>query len=502
MTEEYNALIQTNTWTLVPAHPSYSLVGCKWVFRLKQNADGSTNRYKARLVAKGFHQKEGLDYTETFSPVIKPFSIRIILNIALQYNWCLLQLDVSNAFLHGSMKEQVFMSQPPGFIDKTKPNHVCLLNRSIYGLKQAPRAWYERLVQALLQFGFHTSKCDTSLFIHYTSTTLTFILVYVDDIIISGNSTSFCKEVIHHLQQQFPVKELGPLHFFLGIEVTRTPNTIFLHQSKYILDLLTKSNMTDSKLCITPCSSSLKLDNISGDLLPNPTEYRSIVGSLQYLTWTRPEIAYSVNLVAQFMHSPRVPHMTAAKIILRYLKGTLNHGLLYQKSPSLSIQAYSDADWAGCPMDRKSTSGYVIFMGNNPISWSSKKQNTVSRSSTESEYRALAYTATELTWIAHLLQSIHQPLQVVLVRHCDNISAISLCSNPVFHGRSKHIEVDFHYIRELVQQKQLLIQYIPTADQSADILTKALSSAKHNSFKLKLSVCPPFSLRGAIRSTS
>ncbi|KAM2632204.1 hypothetical protein EV1_022966 [Malus domestica] len=484
MQNKFNALQSTGTWVFVPPTSSQNVVGCKWVFRLKKNPDGSIERYKARLVAKGFHQQEGLDYHETFIPVAKPVTIRILLTFAIQFNWFLHQLDISNAFLHGDLKEDVFMVQPPGFQDPSLPNHVCQLKKSLYGLKQAPRAWFDKLFQALQSLGFTQSSSDASLFVLQVPS-LVIVLVYVDDILISGPNVSLCKRVIQQLSTLFPVKDLGPLHYFLGLEVHRTTNSLFLHQGKYLIDLLHKTNMDGAKPCSTPLSSS-KLDH-SGVLLPNPTEYRFIVGALQYLTWTRPDISFAVNQVCQFMHAPTVTHMQAAKRILRFLKGTVSHGLLFKQSP-LHLSAYSDADWAGCPFDRRSTSGFCVFLGSNLISWCAKKQTTVARSSTEAEYRSLAHTAAELTWVCKVLKNFGFPLSATPTLWCDNISAISLASNPIFHARTKHVEIDYHYIRELVLANLVKVQYVFSKDQVADIHTKSLSKSRFQFLQSKLSL--------------
>ncbi|XP_021802647.1 uncharacterized protein LOC110746719 [Prunus avium] len=399
MQEEFNALQATGTWSLVPSSPSHNLVGCKWVFRIKKKSDGSIDRYKARLVAKGYHQQAGLDYSETFSPVAKPVTIRILLTLAASHNWFLNQLDVSNAFLHGFLTEDVFMEQPPGFVAPDNSSYVCKLHKSLYGLKQAPRAWYDQLYTSLLSLGFQASQSDTSLFILKVPH-LVLILVYVDDIIITGPSSAACQTIISKLGTQFPIKDLGPLHYFLGLEVHQTDHGIFLSQQKYALELLSRAKMEGAKPCVTPVGS-LKLDH-TGPLLQNPVEYRSLAGALQYLTWTRPDISFAVNQVCQFMHTPRESHMQAVKRILRYLKGTITDGMWFKKG-HLDLVSYSDADWAGCHFDRRSTSGYCVFFGPNLISWSAKKQPTVARSSTEAEYRSLAITAAELTWICKVL---------------------------------------------------------------------------------------------------
>ncbi|KAM1580053.1 hypothetical protein ACFX1Z_041414 [Malus domestica] len=494
--DEYNALQSTGTWSLVPFQSHQNIVGCKWVFRVKKHPDGTIDRYKARLVAKGFHQQAGLDYKETFSPVAKPITIRILLSLAVQHDWFLNQLDISNAFLHGDLQEDVYMQQPPGFSDPNYPHHVYKLRKSLYGLKQAHRAWFDKLFVVLKSLGFHQSQSDASLFVIQTPVPI-FVLVYVDDILVTGPNPTACHSFIQKLSTIFPVKDLGPLHYFLGLEVQRSSAGLFLHQSKYILDLLHKTNMAGAKPCLTPLGS-VPLDH-TGSLLPDPHEYRSIVGALQYLTWTRPDLSFAVNQVCQFMHAPREPHLQAAKRILRFLKATVSHGLWFKKG-DIHLTAYSDADWAGCPFDRRSTSGYCIFLGSNLISWSAKKQPTVARSSTEAEYRSLAYTAAEITWICKVFKDLGFHLPHVPSLWCDNLSAISLASNPVFHARTKHIELDYHYIRELVLANLLKVQYVCSQDQLADIHTKSLSKSRFLYLQSKLSLGPfdasKFSLRG------
>ena len=321
----------------------------------------------------------------------------------------------------------------------------------------------------------------------------------LNDILVTGPSSQTCQSVISELSALFPIKDLGPLHYFLGIEVKRSSKGIFICQTKYILDLLHKAKMDGAKSCVTPLSTS-KLDH-SSPLLDDPTEYRSLVGALQYLTWTRPDLSFAVNLVCQFMHCPRVSHLQAVKRILRYLKGSIECGLWFPKSSSPPcITAYSDADWAGCSIDRKSTGGFCIFLGSSIINWSAKKQPTVARSSTEAEYRSLANTAAELTWICKLLVDIgfHLPCKPKL--WCDNISAISLAKNPIFHARTKHVELDYHYIREKVLAHDLSLHFVCSQDQVADICTKALSKSRFLFLRDKLGLRQPqISLRGDIK---
>ena len=499
MTAEYNALLTNNTWSLCPRPRHKQVVRNKWVFKIKQRSDGSIDRYKARLVAKGFDQVDGIDFTETFSPVIKPATIRLALALAIHYNWSIRQLDISNAFLHGYLEEEVYMEQPQGFEDSNFPDHVCFLHKSIYGLKQAPRTWFLRLSQALMELGFTASIVDTSLFTFHHSTVCVFVLIYVDDIIVTSNADTAIDTLISNLGSEFAIKDLGELSYFLGIQVTKTENGLHLHQGKYVVDLLHRMKMTGAKPAPTPCISGAKLSKFSGDPLTDPTEYRSIVGALQYLTLTRPDISYSVNQLCQFLHCPTNIHLTAAKRVLRYLKGTLQFGLQFNKG-SLQLNGFCDSDWAGNPDDRKSTSGYCIYLGSCLISWAAKKQSVVARSSTEAEYRSMAHTVAELYWLRMLLKELHISLLTAPCIWVDNISVLALSSNPVFHARTKHIEMDYHFIREKIFNKDIQAKYISTSAQPSDIFTKGLSSSRFIFLRDKLMVHDlPISLKEAVR---
>uniref|UniRef100_A0A803Q615 Integrase catalytic domain-containing protein n=1 Tax=Cannabis sativa TaxID=3483 RepID=A0A803Q615_CANSA len=279
-------------------------IGNKWVYKIKLNSDGSVERLKARLVAKGFNQRAGIDYSETFSPVVKASTIRIVLTIAVSKGWTIRQLDINNAFLNGKLEEKVYMQQPEGFIDPNKPNHVCLLNKSLYGLKQAPRAWFDKLKSTLASWKFMNSRADSSLFWYASPTDIVIVLIYVDDIIITGNDTIKLQQFVDKLNQAFALKDLGDLHYFLGIEVVRDETGIYLSQSKYIHELLKKTNMMHVKPCATPMTIGKMLSISDGELLENPTEYRSIIGALQYLTHTRPDLSFSVNKLSQFLKAP------------------------------------------------------------------------------------------------------------------------------------------------------------------------------------------------------
>ncbi|KAJ0474222.1 putative RNA-directed DNA polymerase [Helianthus annuus] len=498
MVEEIRALHQNNTWTLVPRPSSMNVVGSKWVFRIKYHSDGSIDRYKARLVAQGFTQIPGLDYSYTFSPVVKASTIRIVLSLAVLNKWNLHQLDVKNAFLNGDLNETVFMEQPPGFVNSSHPDYVCKLSKALYGLKQAPRAWFHRLSTFLLSYGFTCSRADTSLFILRKDAHIMYLLVYVDDLILTGNDDEILRSFISHLHREFAIKDLGRLNYFLGLEVVHTDTGLFLTQAKYAKDILLRAKLYDSKPVHTPLAPHESF-SASGVPYSDPTLYRSLVGALQYLTITRPDLSYAVNQLSQFLHSPTVDHFRAVKRLLRYVKGTLSFGLSYSSSHPPDIIGYSDADWARCLDTRRSTYGYSIFLGGNLVSWSAKKQPTVSRSSCESEYRAMANTAAELVWITHLLRELHAlpPDRPTLL--CDNKSALFMTQNPVSHKRAKHIDLDYHFIRELVNSGKLYTKFVPTNLQVADIFTKSLPRAQFDVFRDMLRLGPPpFRLKGVL----
>ncbi|GKV46639.1 hypothetical protein SLEP1_g53613 [Rubroshorea leprosula] len=419
------SLEPTCTWELVPPTPDQHLIGCKWVFRVKRGKDGSIERYKARLVAKGFHQRPGFDYFNTFSPVIKPTTIRTVLSLAAY--------------------------------------------KSLYGLKQAPRAWFWELKSFILSQGFYNSKSDSSLFIYHKDSTRLYFLMYVDDILLIGNDSSLLRSLVHKMGQCFSLKDLGPLTFFLGIEVIQTHAGLLLSQHKYILDILCRANMDAAKPVSTPLPSSANLSSSVGSTLSNGSEYRSILGSLQYLTLTRPDISFAVSRLSQYMHQPTDLHWQALKRVLRYLRGTIYHGLLLRPQPSLSLHAYSDSDWA--------VGSCSQF--------------------TEAEYRALAATASELIWVRNLLSELGVFVPRSPAIFCDNVSATYLSVNPVLHSRMKHIAIDLHFVRDLVDRGFLHVSHISTRDKLADGFTKPLASARFCLLRSKLGIADSSSvLRG------
>jgi len=497
LSDEIDAFARNQTFDLVPRQPQMNVIGCKWIFKNKFHSNGSLNRCKARLVAKGYNQQFGRDYTDTFSPVIKATTLRLVLDVAVTRSWPLQQLDVNNAFLQGTLNEEVYMEQPPGFVDADNPSHVCRLRKAIYGLKQAPRAWYMELKNYLLSLGFRNSLADTSLFVLQCGTQFVYLLVYVNDIIITGNSDNGIKRVLQLLADRFSVKDPEELHYFLGLEEHRTPQGLHLSQRKYILDLLHRHDMINAKPVSTPMASSPKLTTNSGTTLSDPTTYRQLVGSLQYLAFTRLDISYAVNRLPQFMHRPTEDHSQAAKRVLRYLAGTTTHGIFFAAKNTLTLHTFSDADCAGDTEDYVSANAYIVYLGSHPISWSAKKQRGVGRSSTEAEYRAVANASSEISWICTLLSALGIMLSSPPVIYCDNVGATFLCANPVFHSRMKHIAIDYHFIRGQIQTGALRVPHVNKKDQLADALTKPLQRANFLNYETRLVLLKHLHLEGA-----
>jgi hypothetical protein len=488
MKQEYDALQANKTWTLVPRPPGARVITGKWVFKHKLKPDGTLERYKARWVVRRFNQRPGIDFGGTFSPVIKPATIRTVLTLVATNNWPAHQLDVSNAFLHGNLREQVYSQQPTGFVDPQHPGAVCLLSRSLYGLWQAPRAWLDRFVGHVTSLGFVQSRADSSLFVYHRGGAMAYLLLYVDDMILSASSSSLLHHVIARLQDAFAVKDMGPVRHFLGINVHRNRDGFFLSQAQYADELLERAGMSNCNPVATPADTKPKTSTADGKIINDATSYRSIAGALQYLTITRPDIAYAVQQVCLHMHAPRDVHQTMLKRILRYIKGTVSLGVQLRTATNPTITAYSDADWAGCPDTRRSTSGYCVFFGNSLVSWSSKRQNTVSRSSAEAEYRAIANAVSECSWLRHLLGELLCKVPTATVAFCDNISSVYMSRNPVHHRRTKHIELDIHFVREKVAIGELRVTHVPSARQLADVFTKGLPSALFTDFRDSLSV--------------
>ncbi|KAI3744092.1 hypothetical protein L1987_57167 [Smallanthus sonchifolius] len=486
MAEELTALHQTHTWDLVPLPPGKHKVGCCWVYKIKTKSDGSVERYKARLVAKGYSQTYGMDYEETFAPVAKMTTVRTLIAVASVRQWKICQMDVKNAFLNGDLHEEVYMTPPPGIAHQ--PGEVCRLRKALYGLKQAPRAWFEKFSTVITSLGFLPSNHDSALFVRCTNAGRILLSLYVDDMIITGDDYDGIESLKRDLAHHFAMKDLGLLRYFLGIEVAQSKKGYLLSQTKYISDLFQRARLSDNRIADTPLETNARYSPTDGVPLSDPSLYRTIVGSLVYLTVTRPDIAHAVHVVSQFVTAPTSVHWGAVLRILRYLRGTQFQSLLFPSTSSLELRAYSDADWDSDPNDRKSTTGLCIFLGDSLISWKSKKQDVVSRSSTEAEYRAMAVTTCEIVWLRWLLAYMGVVVSSPTPLHCDNQSAMQIAKNSVFHERTKHIEIDCHFTRHHLQLGTISLPFVPSALQIADIFTKAQSASRFRFLCDKLSM--------------
>ena len=478
MNKEIESLKANKVYDLVELPSNKKTVGCKWVFKRKINADGSIERYKARLVAQGFSQKAGEDYDETFCPVVRFESVRSIIALAAQHDLMLHQMDVTSAFLNGDLQEEIYLSQPKGF-EVEDHNLVCKLNKSLYGLKQAPRCWNTALDSQLRKMGFIQSMSDPCL---YTTSEgeLFIIAVYVDDIILAGKEASKMNEVKQALSTKFEIKDMGELHYFLGVSVHRNldNHSMWIGQPTYTASIIEKYGMKDAKAIATPVNTSIKLVKAKeGDELADMALYQSAVGSLQYLaTMTRPDISFAVSNVGKFSSQPTKEHWIAVKRIIRYLKGTQDYGLLYKRDSTDVFVGYSDSDFGGDSDDRRSTSGYIFQIGGAGISWRSKKQTSVALSTAEAEYVALSHATQEAVWLRQLTSDLGCNTTQPTVIYEDNQAAICMAKNPT--SKSKHIEIKYHYVREKVQDGIVEINYCKTEEMIADIMTKGLGKEK------------------------
>ncbi|XP_047314471.1 uncharacterized mitochondrial protein AtMg00810-like [Impatiens glandulifera] len=407
-----------------------------------------------------------MDYEETFAPVVKMKTIRTLIDVASICQWKIDQMDVKNAFLNGDLHEEVYMMSPLVFlINLVKFASFTKLfmvsnNHHVPGFKT-----FSMVITSL---GFLSSNHDSTLFIQRTTVGCILLSVYVDDMIITSDDHDGIESLKSELAHSFAMKDLGMLHYFLGIEVAYSPKGYLLSQSKYISDLFEHARLTDNRIVNTPLETNARYSLSDGTLLEDYGLYCTIVGSLVYLTITRPNIAHAVHVVSQFFTTLTTVHWAAVLRILKYLRGTQFHSLIFPSMSSLKLRAYSDADWIGDPTDRKSTTGYCIFLGDSHISWKRKKQDVISRSSTEAEYQAMASTTYEIVWLRRLLIDMGISLSHPTLLYCDNQSAIQIAQNYVFHERTKHIEIDCHVTRHHLQTHTITLSFVPSSLQIAD----------------------------------
>ena len=486
--KELASIMANGTWDLVELPAGRLPIDSKWVFKIKRDAAGNIERYKARLVARGFMQQHGVDFAETFAPVAKFTSIRVLLAIAAAEDLELHQLDVDTAFLNGDLKEEIYMKQPLGFEEPGREHLVCRLKKSLYGLKQASRSWYEKIDGVFGELGLRSSGADHSIYYKLDATTKVYVALYVDDLIIATNSPSELNKLKHGLAERFAMKDLGELHFFLGIHIerNRAERSITLSQTSYIDDVLARFGMVDCRPTATPMDPGLILVAAEKEATTDEAKqmkavpYLAAVGSLMYvMLGTRPDLAFAVGVVSRYSSDPRPEHWTAVKRILRYLKGTRDVVLRYIGGTTATPVGYSDSDWGSDRETRRSTTGYIFMISNAAVTWQSKRQPTVALSSTEAEYMAACQAAREAVWLRALLKDLGYPQHDATVLYGDNQGCLALAKNPTLHARTKHIEMRHHFIRERIESGEIRQVYCSTEDMVADGLTKALARDKH-----------------------
>ena len=482
MQKEYDNLLRMHTWDIVDLPPGRKPIGSKWVFKLKHEPEKPV-LYKARLVAQGFSQVEGLDYEETFAPVVRYDSLRALLAFASAKRYFIDQLDVTGAYLNAYLKEEIYMRQPKGF-EVDGRNKVCLLKRSLYGLKQAGREWNLLIDETIKQFGFHSSSYDPSVYFKYSNGSLCLVVVYVDDILIICPTDILRKEIKGRLLESFKCRDLGEVSTFLGIRVLRKDKNVYLSQEEKINDLLEKFKMSGCNPAPSPCAVDLRerLENVDVDKDCN-FPVREAIGALNHMMVTsRPDICYAVSLLSRYMDKPSQAVIEGIKRVFRYLRGTSKLCLCLSDGPS-QITCYSDSDWAGDLASRKSTSGMALLFLESLVAWHSKKQSCVSLSTTEAEYVGLTEAAKTALWLHEFLREIGLLNDNPIYCKCDNSGAVELSKSSQYRGRSKHIEIRYHFIRQLVEQCKVEVGHVPSQDMLADIFTKPLAVPKFIAFR-------------------
>ncbi|KAH9650236.1 hypothetical protein KPL70_026291 [Citrus sinensis] len=456
MDKEIKAIVKNDTWELTTIPKGHKAIGVKWVYKTKRNANGEIERHKARLVAKGYSQKAGIDYNEVFAPVARLEIIRLIIFLAAQNKWKIFQMDVKSTFLNGFLEEEIYIEKPLGFVVKRHEDKVLRLKKAFYGLKQAPRAWNSIIDKYFQWKGFTKCPYKHGLYVKEKDGDILIVCLYVDDLIFTGSNPSLFEEFKRLMIKEFEMTNIRLMAYYLGIEVKQKEEGIFISQESYAKEILKKFKMNDY-------------------------------------------ILYAVGLVSRYMENPKTTHFKAAKRIIRDIKGTTNFGLLYSFSNDYKLVGYSDNDWGGDVNDRKSTIGFVFFMGDIAFTWMSKKQPIVMLSTCEAEYVAATSSVCHAIWLRNLLKELglaqEEPTEICV----DNKSAIALSKNSVFHDRSKHIDTRYHFIRECIARKEVQIKYVKSQDQAVDIFTKPLKQEDFVKFISLLGVIGS-SLRGGVGS--
>lgn len=489
MEAEINAVEKNKTWVLTDLPPGRKAISLKWVFKLKKNTKDEVVKYKARIVAKGYVQQQGVDFDEVFAPVTRLETVRLLLALAAKNSWEVHHMDVKSAFLNGDLLEEVYVKKPEDFVKKGQEHRVYKLLKALYGLRQAPRAWYSRLNKCLKDLGFEKGPYDQVVYTKKEGGESLIVGVYVDDLLVTGSSVNNILKFKAQMTGEFEMSDLGKLAYYLGLEVEQNKEFTELKQSAYARKLLEKANMLGCNSVKYPMEPRVQIHKDENGKRVDATKYRSLIGGLRYLVNTRPYIAYSVGVVSRHMETPTSLHMGAVKRILRYVKGTLDYGLRYTKGKgNYILSGFSDSDFAGDKEDRKSTGGMTFYLNENLITWVSQKQKCVALSSCEAEFMAANAAACQGIWLRNLLRQITDLGPGPVIIYVDNKSTIDLSKNPVSHGRSKHIDIRFHFIRDCIERGDILVKYVKTGEQKADVLTKPMFTKKFEEMRGLLGV--------------
>ncbi len=489
---ELDSLKANGTWSLVERPTEANVVDCKWVLRIKKNAAGEIEKYKARLVARGFTQIHGIDFYETYAPVARLSSFRLLIALANRNGWPLDCFDFDSAFLNSELAddEVIYLEQPRGYQQGDGKKYVFRLHKALYGLKQGAKNWYEALRKAMEELGFVRTEADHGVFVKRMGKDVIILAVHVDDCLVTGNSQPLIDKFKVDINGKYKMTDLGPCKWLLGIKVDRDleARTTSLSQSAYIESILARFNFTDlkpSSIPIDPSAPLLKSQSpqtLAGKARMANVPYRAAVGSLMYASMgTRPDITFAVSTVAQYLENPGWEHWEAVKRIFRYLGGTRDLRLVYGGDVA-DLVGFADAD--GASQDhRRAISGYVFMVDGGAVSWSSKKQELVTLSTTEAEYVAATHAVKEALWLRRLISDLFPDgLSAPTTLYGDNQSAIALAHGGQYHSRTKHIDIRYHFIRYIIEAGSIKLIYCPTDEQTADTLTKALPSTKVKHF--------------------
>lgn len=493
MSAEISALEEKDTWKLVKRPIDVKVIDTRWVYKVKRSTDNSTVKLKSRLVARGFEQEYGVNYFDTYAPVVKNSSVRLLMSIAVQKRWKVEQIDIRNAYVNSAIDTDLYIEQPEGFIWEDKKKFVLKLKKSLYGLKQSGNVWNKCINEVLTNIlGFRRLKSDPCIYVLNSGDSIVVIAIYVDDILIYSACEDQIKMIKDKIKTQFEIDDIGECKRVIGLNVIRGEDTMTLHQIPLIEELLDETGMKGCRISPVPIRTSERLLNCKspgkgkecGQVCGKT--YRRIVGKINYLaSTTRPDLTYTVSYISQFCNCPHQEHMDVVMGVLRYLAGTKEVGIRYTRGNENVLRGYVDADYAQCPIDRHSYTGFIMNFGG-PVSWESKKQSTVTLSSCEAEYVALTSAAKELLFMKNILseldlRDIYRNNAITLM--CDNEGAAALAENNGYSPRTKHVDIKYHFIRELVEKQVITLKHIGSTDNVADIFTKPLGRILHNRIK-------------------